>query len=80
MKVKSIVLILLFLMSPLTIATVVEDYLSVDFLEFLADMDEITGEGFDIWLEEMPEDKAEPVVDHRMIAEPEYEIAKGKEK
>jgi len=41
----------LLLISQGVLATENDEDLSSDFLEFIADMDEITGDGFESWLE-----------------------------
>lgn len=51
MKAKSTLFILLMLSLISVEATANQEAISADFLEFLADMEEVTGDGFEDWLE-----------------------------
>lgn len=50
------IIILVPVLSQMARADQTQEDLSVDFLEFLADMNEVTGEGFDNWLDDNSED------------------------
>jgi hypothetical protein len=58
MKVKhTLLLLLLFALLPTFANTNNTDGIDSDFLDFLAEMEEVTGEGFENWLETDTEDE-----------------------
>ena len=49
--IKPSIILAFFLMSYTQANTIEDDEIDAEFLEFLAEVDEATGEGFDIWLQ-----------------------------